>query len=175
MGWEAGSSSVPSLGDPHWAPTDVLETGRCRAAASISASQQNQQLAQLSPSQSCSFRAAGIPQPGSFTDPCSAQNQCHPCSLVRLARGSRVPGGAVPVLGLPLPSKHPSQSLDCHRGQDTRTPGHGPALGQHCGSQGLLSWLQGLSSCQPQLHGCCITTCSLFHIFSCSLTPLQKF
>lgn len=33
LGWEAGSSSVAGLGDPHWAPTDVLETGSCRAAA----------------------------------------------------------------------------------------------------------------------------------------------
>lgn len=33
LGWEAGSSSVPRLGDPPWAPTDVLGTGRCRAAA----------------------------------------------------------------------------------------------------------------------------------------------
>lgn len=33
-------------------------------------------------------------------------------------------GGAVTVLGLPRPSKHPLHSLDCHEEQDTRTPGH---------------------------------------------------
>lgn len=52
-------------------------------------------------------------------------------------------GGAVTVLGLPRPSKHPLHSLDCHEEQDTRTPGHPAVLG-HCGrAPGTAVWLPG--------------------------------
>lgn len=77
------------------------------------------------------------------------------------ARGSCACAGPAPAFQTSLPEPGLPQGPGY---QDMALP-----LGQHCGSQGLLSWLQGLSSCQPQLHGCCITTCSLFHIFTALL------
>lgn len=65
-------------------------------------------------------------------------------------------GGAVTVLGLPRPSKHPLHSLDCHEEQDTRTSGHQDTRTPCCaGTLRPCPWHSSLAprACSPACRG----------------------